>query len=82
MKWLYIFFVSMKRISFKSEQLQQISSFGYLLTEKKIFFKQTGTIAKQKSVLDLIGQGHKKKASIIFKVFSLCLNVMVVGTTA
>lgn len=71
----------MKRISFKSEQLQQISSFGYLLTET-IFFKQTGTIAKQNSVLDLIGQGHKKKASIIFKVFNLCLNVMVVGTTA
>lgn len=33
------FFVSMKRRSFKSDQLQQISSFGYLLTEKKIVNK-------------------------------------------
>lgn len=49
---------------------------------KRLMFKQTRTIAKQNSVLDLIGQGHKKKASIIFKVASLCLSVMVVGTTA
>lgn len=78
---LHFFFVSMKRRSFKSDQLQQISSFGYLLTEKKNC-KQIGTVAKQNSALDLIGQGHKKKASIIFKVFSLCSNVMVVCTTA
>lgn len=65
MAWHY-FFVSMTHVCIKSEQLQQMSSFDYLLTEKKsLMFKQTGFIAEQNSVLDLIRQGHTNKKQVL-----------------